>query len=360
MPPKTLSYLGLSFLLIAAIAYFVTGYWLSSRIFTPLNYPVSLDARQLKSPPFQINLRETYYASLVLDDSVDDWAQDGRCSYKNILSPKWGLYKLGSKDGQSRELWVSSEELVRQDYISNAFVARPGQYQLEWNLPVTAACLNPRHPRLFVFTPPEGYRQVVGFTQLLCIFLGGTGLALVAVATARGMQRTILRGAAPRIFPDMVLRNTVSFRRPAPLPPIHGLPHWGLFCGAVLWILIFIFMMFQPLPPQGLFMSIGNRIFMTDEKSPWQETLAVYVREPRRFFLNNEEVERSDLRAKLLDHLNRRAPWTVYFEADSDTLYGDAVYAVDTIQGCGARLIWITPKMRDEWQHREQSGRRIP
>ena len=172
MPPKTLSYLGLSFLLIATITYFVTGYWLSSRIFTPLSYPVSLDARQLKSPPFRINLRETYYASLDLDYSADDWAQDGRCNYKNILYPKWSVYKLDPKEGQSRELWVSSEELVREDYISNAFIVRPGQYQLEWNLPVTAACLNLRHPRLFVFTPAEGYRQVVGFTQLLCIFLG--------------------------------------------------------------------------------------------------------------------------------------------------------------------------------------------
>ena len=98
---------------------------------------------------------------------------------------------------------------------------------------------------------------------------------------------------------------------------------------------MFIFMILRPLPPHGLFVSIGNREFLSGEKSPWPETLAVYVRKPSRFFVNGEEVERSSLRAKLLDHLSRRAPWTVYFEADSDTTYMDAVYAIDTIQGCG-------------------------
>jgi biopolymer transport protein ExbD len=262
--------------------------------------------------------------------------------------------------GQSRELWISSEQLVHPDFISNEFVAPPGQYQLEWNLPIAAPCLNPRHPRLVVFTPPYGYQEAVGFTQFLCIFLGGTGLALVALAMARAMQLTILPAAAPRIFPDMVLRNVLPFKRHESLLPIHDPPHLGLFFGAVLWILIFVFMTIRPLPPHGLFVSIGNREFMAGEKSPWPETLAIYVRKHSRFFINGEEVERGNLRAKLLDRLSRRVPWTVYFEADSDITYMDAVYAIDTIQGCGAKLIWITPKMREEWRHKEQSARHIP
>ncbi len=44
--------------------------------------------------------------------------------------------------------------------------------------------------------------------------------------------------------------------------------------------------------------------------------------------------------------------WTVYFEGDYDTLNMNAIYAMDTIQGLGARLIWITPKIREELQHR--------
>jgi hypothetical protein len=52
--------------------------------------------------------------------------------------------------------------------------------------------------------------------------------------------------------------------------------------------------------------------------------------------------------------------WTVYFEADFGTLNMDAIYAMDTIQGLGARLVWITPKVREEIQRRDQpAGQRL-
>jgi len=28
----------------------------------------------------------------------------------------------------------------------------------------------------------------------------------------------------------------------------------------------------------------------------------------------------------------------------------DAVYAIDVIQGCGAKLVWVTPKVREQQQ----------
>jgi hypothetical protein len=44
--------------------------------------------------------------------------------------------------------------------------------------------------------------------------------------------------------------------------------------------------------------------------------------------------------------------WTVCFEGDNDTLYMDSVYAIDAIQSCGAKVVWITPRMREEWQRK--------
>jgi biopolymer transport protein ExbD len=360
MPPKILFRLGLSFFVVASATYLAAGRWLNSRTFTPLDYSVSLDNRQLKSPPFEINLRETYFASLDLDYSVDDWYQDNRCNYKTILYPQWRVYRLDSASAQSRELWVSSEQLTYSDgSLSNAFLASPGQYQLKWNIPAAAPCLNPRHPHLSVSTDFSGYRKGVGLTQLFCLFLGGTGLALFVVAGEHVARWKFARVLSPRIFPDMVLRNVTSITKHAPLTPIHGMPHWGLFCGAILWILMFIFMMIGPLPPHGLFVNLRSREVVAWDKSPWQETLGVYVRAPGRFFVNGEEIERGSLRTKLLEHLSRRVEWTVYFEADFNTLYMDDIYAIETIQGCGAKLIWITPKMREDWRHKEQPPQHV-
>jgi biopolymer transport protein ExbD len=351
MPPNILLRLGLAFFLVASTVYFFTGRWLRSRIFNPLDYSVSLDQRQLKSPPFEINLSETYFASLDLDYSVDDWYQDNRCNYRTILYPQWRVYRLSSDARQLRELWVTSKQLTHSDgSLSYAFLASPGQYQLEWDIPVAAACLNPRHPHLSVSTDSSGYRAVVAMTQLICFFLGGTGLALIAIARTPGWK--LARTVAPRIFPDMVLRNVMPIAQHAPLRVIHELPHWGLFCGAVLWILVFIFMLVAPFPSKGLYVSWRNRDAVVWEKSPWPDAIEVYVGANARFFINGNVVERRDLRTKLLELLARRAEWTVYFEADNETLFMDDAYAIDTIQACGAKAVWVTPKMRQEWQQK--------
>jgi hypothetical protein len=89
MPPKTLLRLGLCFLFLALIVYFYSEHWLKTRIFLPLDVPVNLDTRQLKSPPFQINMRETYFVALWLDYSVDDWYDDDRCNDRALLGSQW-------------------------------------------------------------------------------------------------------------------------------------------------------------------------------------------------------------------------------------------------------------------------------
>lgn len=356
MPPKLLFRLGLILFLIATATYLCVGRWLSSRIFTPLDYSVSLNHRQLKSPPFEINLSETYFASLELDDSSDDY-DDSRCNYKTILYPQWRLYRLGSATVQSRKLWVSSEQLTRSDgSLSNAFLASPGKYQLEWNIPSAAPCLNPRHPRLSVFTDSEGYREGVGITQLFCLFLGGTGLALLVVARRYVTRWKLARSPAPRIFPEMVLRYVTPIAKHPPLRLIHDAPHWGLFCGSLLWILIFVSTIYAPLTSHGLFVSWRKPDPVVWEKSPFPDTLQVYVRTPAQFFVNNEKVSRNELRSKLTEQLGRRAEWTVYFGADADTSYMDAVYAMDVIQGSGAKLIWVTPKMREQFRRTQESS----
>jgi hypothetical protein len=38
----------------------------------------------------------------------------------------------------------------------------------------------------------------------------------------------------------------------------------------------------------------------------------------------------------------------VYFEENRDGVFMDATYAIDTIQGLGAKAVWITPMMREE------------
>ena len=76
----------------------------------------------------------------------------------------------------------------------------------------------------------------------------------------------------------------------------------------------------------------------------------------RRFFVNGQEISRSDLHPKLIEQLSRRAEWTVYFEAEPDVPFMEAANALNTIQACGAKLVWITPKMREDWQQKPKES----
>jgi biopolymer transport protein ExbD len=355
MPPKILLRLGLAFLFVASTVYFLTGRWLHSRIFTPLDYSVSLESRQLKSPPFLINLRDEYYVSLRLDDATN-WQEAQRCNDENLLGSEWRVYKLTSKAAQPRVLWADSGKVERvYELFIGTVAASSGQYELEWDLPPSAACLYQRHAQLVVYTGRTGYDIVVSFAQICCVFLMGTGAALILFAIARALKHAVGIAESPRMFPDMPLRNLLPIAKHAPFPQIHGMPNWGLFCGAVFWILTVVFMVLQqPLTAKGLFVTWRTRDAVVWEKSPWHDTLEVYLAETKgapRFLINGQEVQRSELRAKLIEQLSRRAEWSVYFEADDDVFNMDALYAIDAIQGCGAKLIWVTPKMREQWQH---------
>ena len=117
--------------------------------------------------------------------------------------------------------------------------------------------------------------------------------------------------------------------------------------------LLFLFMIFQPRPSNGFLVNFKGERTVNVEKNPWAETMAVYIDGKQRFFVNAKQVAREELRSRLEEELLRRGVWVVYFEADDNCLYMDAVYAMDTIQGLGAKMIWITPKTREEWKKRE-------
>ena len=81
----------------------------------------------------------------------------------------------------------------------------------------------------------------------------------------------------------------------------------------------------------------------------------------RQFYISGQKVERDTLGTKLNKELGRRAGWTVYFEAAPDDPFMDTAYVIDTVQGLRAKVVWITPKMR-EALNQEAAGheKRVP
>lgn len=349
MRPKILALLGLSFFVAATATFELAGRWLDSRIFVPLRQPVSLDSTHLHSAPFEINLAGNYAVSLQLDFSVDDLYQDKRCNYKAVGKPRWRLFRLDSANAAARALTASSEHVSVSFYgMEDSFDATPGRYQVEWDNAAAAPCLNFRHPRLAIWTGSYEQSEDVERIEIFCLLLGGTGLALMVTAYRR-MPR-LDRPAAPRIFPEMALRQVLAVARYEPLRLISEPMNFGVVWGSLLMILMFVYIVEDRHVSYGQFVTWRTTRTSAVGKSPWSDTLGIYVRLPAKFFVNGEEVSRDELRSKLMEQLGKRIDWTVYVEADIDTNFGDTLHAIDVIHSCGAKVSWITPKIRKEWK----------
>jgi len=316
--------------------------WLAPHPDVALELPVSLSPGHVITGNFSVNPDTLYYIDIELDRRPQGRAQ---CEPSSVLSTQWVLSSDG-KEERGSSPWEDTGLTIADLYSEKT------RYAFDVEVLPGASCLNASKPRLKVQTHPYPSDLYVVLTWLSIVPVG-FGLVLLVRPYITWPFGEI---EGTRIFPDMVLHNVLPIMKHKPLAPIQGLPHWGLFCGAVLWILIFVFMIFSPLPSRGLFVNWKKRDAVVWEKSPWPDTLEVYIRTPARFFVNSEEVARNNLRSKLIEQLGRRAGWTVYFEADPDTLYMDDIYAIETIQACGVKVFWITPKMREEWQHKPREG----
>ena len=82
--------------------------------------------------------------------------------------------------------------------------------------------------------------------------------------------------------------------------------------------------------------------------------MSVYVAHSGQFYVNGKVVKQ-DLEKALREELDQRAEWTVYVEADYDTPFMDTVFVIDTIQGLGGKVVWITPRTRAEWNEEHGS-----
>ena len=351
MPPKTLAKAGLVALALALLWPWSFAYWLKTRTFEAVDKPVLLEAGKVQREDLQLNLGEDYSVRIELDYSADDW-NEGKCAFRWWTDVDWRVYRLSGGTIKIGELWASSAEMLKSGGIPDGFHGKPGKYQLEWSVPGASACLNARHPRVHVYASSSEYEQFGAYTLFVCIFLAGTGILLILRTLGTWIFGYFFDKRPPRMFPEMVMRNVIPWKQHQPIKLICDISNFRVVCVGVLFVLLLFSLVLAPLTPKGLLVDFREQKAAGVEKSPWAETTSVYVDGRKGFLVNGQPVKREELEAKLKEELSRQMVWTVYLEADYDSLFMDATSAIDTIQGLGAKVIWITPKMREEWKQK--------
>jgi biopolymer transport protein ExbD len=348
MPPKMMIRVGLIVLALSILTPLGCAHWLKTRQFEPVNMEVSLREGEMHATEFETNLPESYAVRFEVDYSNDAALQE--CSARPWGDVHWRVYRLSGGTVLKKEFWASSDDAVPLGWFTDGFHGRPGKYRLEWNVSPKAACLNALHPRLTVSADKEIYEQSIGLIRFASVLFDGAGVMLILRGLGPVLLGFLRIGQPLRIFPDLALRNVLPSRRRRPMPLIVNLPIFAPVWISILAILVTIFMVMLDLrlTPSGFLVHFDRPRQTVWEKSPWTETMSVYVDSFRRFHVNGQNVASQDLPERLKEELGRRMVWIVYFEADENARVSDAEYAMNTIQHLGAKLVWLTPKTRKE------------
>jgi biopolymer transport protein ExbD len=362
MAPRPLLIAGVVTLLVGLLVPHCIQHWFNSRAIEPVDVPAEINSEKIQTIHFNINFQGTYWVDLEFNESQDVHSE--YCSPGTLPRPTWKVDRLARWYQRHSVPWAESSTGYGWANGMNldGFRAQSGAYLLKMTFPKGTECLKERQPRVVIRTSDlYSYEEGANIISSLFLYFGAVGLGCVAWALVIWSHRYFSNELSLRLFPEVIPRNHLRLLRHRPMPLITQLPNFGLMYGAVLWILVLFFMIFAGRDhSHGLPIELRTRYSPPSQKSPSKETLGVYLAVGEKYYVNGQLVSREELGAKLKKELSRRTDWTVYFEADHDTLNMNAIYVMDTIQGLTGKLVWITPKVREELQQKDQPYWPIP
>src|SRR5882724_5953893 len=201
------------------------------------------------------------------------------------------------------------------------------------------------------------YFEGLLFSQFFIGSVGGAGIFLILRGIWLWERRGLPPGSLPRIFPEIKLRNLTVWKGRTFSPSLVAstLNAFSVSWICVLMTLVTIFMVFRPRPPMGLFIDWKERSHVSATERPWTETMSVYIARPGQFYVNGIPTKRQELESRLRAELGRRAVWTVYLEADDDTMFMDTVTRSMRFRGWERK--WFGSRRRRERNGKSSKGK---
>src|ERR1700689_758356 len=168
-----LAWIGLGLFILGAGVFTVFQRWMDSRIFVPVNMPVSLPAGHIRTGPFRTNIKDSYTIEL---DAGRWWEFNPQCVPYNVLRTRWVLYRQGQAVDRQGE-----DEPIRDTFYSG-FDGDTSVYDLDVEVLADASCMNAGHPRLKVWTSRRDYDFYATVVQWPAGICAAVGLSLLVMA----------------------------------------------------------------------------------------------------------------------------------------------------------------------------------
>lgn len=328
-------------LFVAGLGTFIAvGSWYASRIFMPVNKPVSLSAGHIHTGPFRTNVEGEY--SIWIDFTRG--RMDPMCSSYSSLRTRWVLYR----DGQVTERWDSP---ILQDAYLEGFSATKGSYDLDIEVLPGGECLNAQNPRLKVVTGRADYEFLTALLQWPSVLCAVVGLSLVILARAARQDQESSAFVRLDVLPSV--GQSFQFAQRMPLRrPISGLPGFGILGGMTFALLAVLMMLltfgFQRIST-GLPVHVLKPGQVPEKSDAWTEPIIVWLKdagvgERPQVYVNSKPVAWDDLDRALKEELGRRKDWVVFVGGEDMVAYSNVTDVIEAARKCRAKVFLATKK----------------
>ena len=310
--------------------------WIDTRIFVPVDIPVSLAAGHIRRGPFKINLKDEYQVRI--KTGWESYFDPNCLAYTYLPKVDWFLYK----DGQLVKKRIGSEP---SDYLGS-FDGENGTYEIDLDIQSDSGCLDPGHPRLLVYTSKadyEGYANPILWAAGLSITLGASLVLLGVIAFSTESHLSSIRiSNSESVGQNFQWAQRLPLRRQFSSPPA-----FALLAAPVLVILIIIFMvLLQPYPAKGLYVKVlkPGPLPVPD---PLSDPVVVQILDAGlgvtpELYINSKPTSRNRFGDDLKNEFKLRPKWVVYVQADPVLPWADIVNTIDVAKGLHANVVLLT------------------
>jgi len=335
--------IGLGLAMLGLASFVTVKRWIDTRIFVPVDIPVSLAAGHIRTGPFRINVEQGYSIWIDFDQRT---YFNPMCSSYSLLKTTWTLYR----DGRVYRQWDAP---VLHDVYLEGFDATKGFYDLDVQVLANASCLNANRPRLRVVTSRDNdsfYAGIVLWSGAIFFFVG---ISLVILGWRGDVfsepEQSAIITNAPTVGQNFQWAQKLPLRR-----PIVGMPAFGLLAGMVFAILAMLMMMLTGAfryTPRGLWVHLLKPGAVPMKPDAWTEPVIVLVtdagpgQEPG-LSINSRVVAWDDLASVLKHKLSGRREWTIYVEGDDCVAWANVINVIDIARSDGAKVFLLPQRNR--------------
>lgn len=313
--------------------------WLATRIWTPVDIPISLARGHVRTGPFKTNVRSGYGVRIDYD-----WAGERvGCFWYSNGKARWSLYLNG---------------LHVQDFFDpspyaslGGFDGEAGTYDLELQIDSDTGCLDAAHPRLRIFSERHDFEDKLN----PWLWLSGLGLTCGASLVVLGRwTRFGKEGDTGSVLTgEASVGQNFQWARKLPLKrQFSGLPSFGLIAVLVYFvswtpIVLMEAIAFDAFRSKGIYVRVESADHLARAGYLWREPIVVRIvfgkpGEISKLYIGSTAVPWQDLAKAVQSRIGRAAGSMVYVTADDNVAWYDAANVMDIIRGLGCKVTLLT------------------